>query len=112
MRRLTKGELRRAFESARQYTRAVVDDLTDDQWRVPRLAIVNPTLWEVGHIGWFMEYWCLRWRGASNAPRDSMLEHADRRYDSARVAHDTRWDLDFPSRQATPRALASGVGRA
>ena len=29
---------------------------------------VNPMLWEVGHVGWFMEHWCLRWRGADASP--------------------------------------------
>jgi iron(II)-dependent oxidoreductase len=91
---------------ARQYTSALVSDLDDAQWRVPRLQIVNPTLWEVGHVGWFMEYWCLRWRGAGQPPAPSLLEHADRWYDSARVAHDTRWDLDLPSRAATLAYLA------
>ena len=28
----------------------------------PRLAIVNPPLWEIGHLGWFQERWCLRYR--------------------------------------------------
>jgi iron(II)-dependent oxidoreductase len=32
-----------------------------------------------------------------------MLEHADRWYDSSRVAHDTRWDLDLPDFAATRR---------
>ncbi|HEU0200477.1 MAG TPA: selenoneine synthase SenA [Burkholderiaceae bacterium] len=101
MRCLNRSQLRAALVEARQYTRALVDDLDDDQWRVPLLPIVNPFLWEVGHVGWFMEHWCLRWRGADRTPGPSILAHADRWYDSSRVAHDTRWSLDLPSRAAT-----------
>jgi iron(II)-dependent oxidoreductase len=105
MRTLDQVELRNALLQARQYTKAVVDDLDDAQWRVPRLDIVNPTLWELGHVGWFMEYWALRWRGADRAPLAPMLEHADRWWDSRYVPHDTRWDLDVPTRAATWRFL-------
>jgi iron(II)-dependent oxidoreductase len=105
MRTLERTELRSALLGARQYTSALVADLDDTQWRVPRLDIVNPTLWEVGHVGWFMEYWCLRWRGPDQTPAASMLQHADRWYDSRSVPHATRWDLDLPSRAATIRYL-------
>ena len=77
-------------------------DLDDAQWVAPpRLAIINPFLWEVGHVGWFMEHWCLRWRGSDRAPAPSRLAHGDRWYDSSNVPHDARWDLDLPSRAAT-----------
>ena len=98
---MTKADLRRAMQDARQYTRAVVDDLDDVQWQVPQADTVNPMRWEVGHLGWFMEHWCLRWRGAGVAPAPSMLTHADRWYDSRSVAHATRWKLDLPTRAAT-----------
>src|SRR5438045_3459148 len=72
----------------------------------PRLAIVNPPLWEIGHVGWFQEHWCLRWsEGAALAP--SILPGADQLYDSSNVAHDTRWDLPLPSLGATRAYLAS-----
>ena len=65
---------------------------------VPLLPIVNPPLWELGHIAWFQEFWLHR-GGSFDQP--SMLPEADRWYDSARVAHDTRWRLDLPDVQAT-----------
>jgi iron(II)-dependent oxidoreductase len=71
------------------------------------LAIVNPPLWEIGHVAWFQEWWCLR-DGASRTPADSMLAGADRLYDSAKVAHDTRWSLPLPAIEAT-RAYAKEV---
>lgn len=56
------------------------------------LAIVNPPRWEVGHVGWFQEFWCLRQKGAA-----SILPNADALYNSATVAHDSRWGLPLPS---------------
>ena len=60
----------------------------------PMLPIVNPVLWEIGHVGWFHEYWTLRHLHGA-AP---MLERADALWNSSTVAHDTRWDLDLPDR--------------
>lgn len=108
---MSAGELQDALRAMRARTLSLVDDLDDDQWRVPRLAVVNPFLWEVGHLGWFMEHWCLRWRGPGRALEHSLLEHADRWYDSSAVAHDTRWDLDLPARDATFDYLAAVLDR-
>ncbi len=73
----------------------------------PQLAIVNPPLWEIGHVGWFQEHWCLRWRnGKELAP--SILPNADALYNSSTVAHDTRWGLPLPSLAAT-RAYLQNV---
>ena len=76
----------------------------------PKLAIVNPPLWEIGHVGWFQEHWCLRWRGDGSLA-DSILPGADALYDSSNVAHDTRWDLPLPSLQATKAYLANVLER-
>ena len=65
----------------------------------PKLAIVNPPLWEIGHAGWFQEHWCLRWDEGKLAP--SILPGADKLYDSSNVAHETRWDLPLPNAAAT-----------
>src|SRR5581483_4990007 len=66
----------------------------------PKLAIVNPPLWEIGHVAWFQERWCLRLR-ADGSLAEPMLAGADALYDSAKVAHDTRWDLPLPDLAAT-----------
>jgi iron(II)-dependent oxidoreductase len=82
---------------ARRRTRELMDDLTDAQLLGPRLAIVNPPLWEIGHVAWFQEKWALR-HAAGRPPLDSQ---SDALYDSAAIPHDTRWDLPLPSRAAT-----------
>ena len=38
----------------------MVDDLAGERELGPKLAIVNPPRWEIGHVGWFQEFWCLR----------------------------------------------------
>jgi ergothioneine biosynthesis protein EgtB len=106
MRSLDRRALHEELLDARQYTKALVDDLSDEQWRVPLLPIVNPPLWEVGHVGWFMERWCLRECGLGRELAPSILADADRLYDSSNVAHDSRWTLPLPSRAVTWRYLA------
>lgn len=90
------------LDGARQRTLGLIADLRPVQWLGPQLAIVNPPLWELGHLGWFEEFWCLR--GGSHQAA-SVLEQADRLYDSARVAHGTRWSLPLPDPDATRRYL-------
>ena len=47
----------------------------------PQLDIVNPVLWEIGHVGWFHEYWTLR-HAHGRAP---LIERGDRLWDSSAV---------------------------
>src|ERR1051325_2788975 len=91
------ADLARLLRDARSRTLELVADLGDRQMIGPRLAIVNPPLWEIGHVAWFQEFWTLRHlRG-----RRPLVEGADALYNSADVAHDTRWELRLPSREQT-----------
>src|SRR5437764_5459828 len=92
---------------ARRRTASIAGAFRDERLLGPKLAIVNPPLWEIGHVGWFQERWCLR-HGSS---KDSILPGADGLYDSSAVAHDTRWDLALPSLQKTLDYLESVLGR-
>jgi gamma-glutamyl hercynylcysteine S-oxide synthase len=82
--------------------------------QVPYSAQVNPPLWELGHVGWFQEYWIgrnpQRSRGVAadpQAPRAaSRRPDADSLYDSGRVEHATRWQLALPDAAATRDDLA------
>lgn len=78
----------------------LVGSLDERQWLGPKLAIVNPPLWEAGHVGWFEERWCLRRRGDGGLSA-SLMPRADALYDSARVDHDSRWDLPLPDMAST-----------
>jgi iron(II)-dependent oxidoreductase len=82
---------------ARLRTMTLIADLTDEQLLGPRLPILNPLLWEIGHVAWFQERWVLRHANH----REPIRSDGDALYDSANVAHDTRWDLPLPSRDET-----------
>lgn len=95
-------ELADAAVDARRRTLALVADLDDEQMMGPNLAIVNPPLWEIGHVGWFQEFWNLRYRGEGLPPRPSRIgDRADRLYNSAEIAHDDRWDVPLVARRET-----------
>src|SRR6266480_7543454 len=85
------------LQEARERTLVLITDLDDEQLIGPRLSIVNPLRWEIGHIAWFQEYWVLRHLNH----RAPILDGADTLYDSARVAHETRWDLPLASKAET-----------
>lgn len=85
------------LKDARRRTLDLIGDLTDQQLLGPRLPIVNPLLWEIGHLAWFQEKWVLRHAGG----RPPLRADADSLYDSAAVPHATRWDLPHPSRSDT-----------
>lgn len=92
----TQPPLRDSLLDTRHRSFALYADLDSAQLLGPRLAVVNPPLWEIGHLGWFQEYWCLRYRGENQEPSPSILPNADALYNSATVAHDIRWDLPLP----------------
>ena len=91
------------LSDARKRTLELVSDLSDEQMMGPKLRIVNPPLWEIGHLAWFQEYWNLR-RHSENGRTSfgpSILENADELYNSMEVSHGTRWDLPLLSRKDT-----------
>jgi gamma-glutamyl hercynylcysteine S-oxide synthase len=93
---LLAAELR----DSRAHLTRITGDLDGEQLLGPKLTIVNPPLWELGHVAWFQEFWCLR-NSARGTPPGPLIRGADALYDSAKVAHDTRWDLPLPDLKAT-----------
>jgi EgtB-related family protein len=75
--------------------------LSNNMLTVPCKSGLNPPVWELGHVAWFQEYWIgrnlQRSQGlacdVSLARNASILCEADVWFDSAKVAHATRWDL-------------------
>jgi iron(II)-dependent oxidoreductase len=94
---LSSARLTDYLADARARTLELVHGLDAAQLMGPRLDIVNPLLWEIGHVGWFHEYFTLR-RLDGGAPR---LPNADALYNSSTVPHDVRWELPLPSLQGT-----------
>jgi len=75
--------------------------------QIPYSSELNPPLWELGHVGWFQEYWIGRNtqldKGAAADPlaarSPSRLPKADLLFDSSRVEHASRWELPLPNAQ-------------
>ena len=110
-RRPTSGasaaELVAQLRETRLRTRRLTEDLSSAELMGPRLDIVNPVLWEIGHVGWFHEYWTLR-HAHGHAP---LIERGDRLWDSSNVPHATRWQLDLPDRAGTFGYMADVLAR-
>ncbi|MBC5764003.1 selenoneine synthase SenA [Ramlibacter albus] len=110
------AQVRAALLRARERTELLslaYEEALGPQLPVPLRATLNPPLWELGHVGWFQEYWLGRnpqrgqgaaWLELERPP--SMLRNADSLYDSSNVPHDTRWHLPLPDLQATRGYLA------
>jgi iron(II)-dependent oxidoreductase len=108
MRRARRDLLSLALMDARNHTLHLMGQyehiLAASQFEVPCLPELNPPLWELGHVGWFQEWWLgrnlQRHLGLGCDPSATRLAsiepRADRWWDSSRVAHDSRWALGLP----------------
>ena len=113
--------LRQALQDSRRRTLSLYEafesGLSGSSFKVPLSAELNPPLWELGHIGWFQDWWIARNRqralGLACDPdhvrSKSRLPEADAFYDSSNVAHDIRWSLPLPDAPATRRYLQQGI---
>ena len=95
-------ELVAQLREARHRTERLTEDLSSAELMGSYREIVNPVLWEIGHIAWFHEYWTLR-HAARRAP---LIERGDSLWDSSKVVHRTRWHLDLPDRAGTRQYMA------
>lgn len=109
-----------ALTGARQRTLALLaayEQALGAALRVPFSPQLNPPLWEIGHIGWFQDYWIARnmqrSRGISCDPEHARpagrLAGADALYDSSIVAHAARWRLRLPDLEASREYLAAAL---
>ncbi len=101
---LGRGELGAALRDRRARTLAIYAEIPESFWvpsRFPCLDIVNPPLWEVAHIGWFAEFFGLRWapHDPAGRGRPSIWDGADALLDSRGIAHAERWSRDYPDRR-------------
>jgi gamma-glutamyl hercynylcysteine S-oxide synthase len=86
---------------------------------VPYAPELNPPLWELGHIGWYQEYWIQRnqQRNAgvrcesAHARPASLLPQADSWYDSSTVPHATRWHLPMLAADGCKAYLAATLAQ-
>ena len=94
---LPATELIELVADAHERTLQCVADLDDAQLTVPLLEIVNPFVWELGHVAFFYDVFLLRLLEGS----DPVMADGDDLYNSFKVDHDDRWSLPLPSRAET-----------
>lgn len=113
---ISRAALRAALIERRATTLAVYADLPESHWvpaTFPYADIVNPPLWEMAHIGWFAEFFGLRWQpndvtGSSTA---SIWEGADALLDSRIIPHRERWTRTYPPKSQLFDYLAATLER-
>jgi iron(II)-dependent oxidoreductase len=101
--RVSSKYLATILDDARQRTWELTADLTGDRLFGPNISIVNPALWEVGHVGFFHDYFALRqFHGLDHYQHPE----AAQLYDSSSIPHDDRWELPLPKMDETRDYLA------
>ena len=96
-----------ALVDARNVELALVDGLTDAQMLGSAAHFVEPPIWELGHVGWFQEYWLLRHLDGAA----TLLPGSDGIYDSFNVSYARRWEHAYPSRDVTLRYIGEVLQR-
>ena len=116
IRHASATQLHGAFANMRAHTLSVFAAYeTAGMLSVPLFDEMNPPLWELGHIGWFQEWWIGRNQqrslGAECDPLHmrppSIQPFADQWYDSSTVPHRSRWQLPLLPPQACKAYLAA-----
>ncbi len=85
--------LKSILTDAHNRTMELVTGLDEEQVMGPKLPIVNPLRWEIGHVAWFHEKFILR----DLYGHEPLLANGDDIYDSISVHHEVRWDLPLLS---------------
>jgi ergothioneine biosynthesis protein EgtB len=82
------------LEESNRITRQILSSISASDQIVPQLNILNPPLWEFGHLTWFHEFWVHR-DGQESKP--SFMKNADYLFNSSEIAHPDRWSTPMPS---------------
>src|SRR5262245_42323968 len=96
-----------ALHDARKVELELVEGLADAQLVSTKAHFLEPPIWELGHVGWFQEWWLLRHLDGA-AP---LMPAGDRIYDSFNVSYKLRWDHRYPSRDETSAYVAEILKR-
>jgi gamma-glutamyl hercynylcysteine S-oxide synthase len=86
-----------ALLDTRELELALLAGVPDQQLLGSRAHFLEPPIWEMGHVGWFQEFWILRNLDGS----DTLLPGSDGVYDSFNVSYKRRWEHAYPSRRET-----------
>jgi gamma-glutamyl hercynylcysteine S-oxide synthase len=93
---------------ARKVELEIFDAIDDSRLRGEQAHFLEPPIWEIGHVGWFQEYWILRHLGGA----ETLLPGSDGIYDSFNVSYRLRWNHPYPSRRETLAYISEVLERA
>jgi len=96
-----------ALLDARRVELGLLDGLTDEQMLGARAHFLEPPIWEMGHVGWFQEWWIGRHLDGAAPLRPG----SDGIYDSFNVSYTRRWEHAYPSRRETLADITEILGR-
>ena len=91
------ADLLSALADARRTELEIFEAITDSQLLGEQAHFLEPPIWEIGHVGWFQEYWLLRHLDRA----ETVLQGSDGIYDSFNVSYRLRWKHSYPSRRQT-----------
>ena len=80
--RVTSEELIDALLDARRVELELIEGIADSQMLGRKAHFLEPPIWEMGHVGWFQEYWLLRHLDHAG----TLLPGSDDVYDSFHVS--------------------------
>jgi len=105
------GDLLAALTDARRFELELFEGVANSELLGKKAHFLEPPIWEIGHVGWFQEYWILRHLDGAGP----LLPGSDNIYDSFNVSYRLRWDHRYPSRTETlnyiARVLERSIGR-
>ena len=83
----TMADILDLIDRTHQQMMALIDDLSEEQIRVPYGKGINPPIWELGHSAYFYEYFLLRPLDGINP----LMPGYDAVWDSFDIPHRERW---------------------
>jgi iron(II)-dependent oxidoreductase len=100
-------ELREGLTDARRVELELMEGVPDAQLLGVQGHFLEPPIWEMGHVGWFQEYWLLRRLDGAG----TLLPGSDGVYDSFNVSYKVRWEHAYPSRRETQAYIGEVLKR-